>query len=154
MNLVLKEIDEKNYEEILNLKVSKEQEGFIESTKKCLEEASELDLWRTVAICNEDVTIGFAMYGLFLDEGENGRVWLDRLMIDYRYQGKGYGRKSIDVLLKQLYREYSYNNVYLSVYEDNSNAINLYERLGFKFNGELDINGEKVMKIDLKDMEI
>lgn len=31
------------------------------------------------------------------------------------------------------------------MYDDNTFAIHLYEKLGFHFNGELDIHGEKVM---------
>lgn len=93
------------------------------------------------------------MYGLFLNEGEFGRVWLDRIMIGDKYQGKGYGKASVKLLIKRLYKEYGHRKIYLSVYDDNINAIQLYERIGFKFNGEEDTNGEKIMEINLNDME-
>ena len=41
--------------------------------------------------------------------------------------------------------EYSSNTVYLSVYENNRHAIQLYQQLGFRFNGEYDAKGERIM---------
>ncbi|MEG2194433.1 GNAT family N-acetyltransferase [Clostridium sp.] len=145
MKIKLKRVCKENYKEILDLHVGKGQEGFIETTEECLNEAKELSLWRPVGIYNDDILVGFAMYGLFKEEGEFGRVWLDRFMIGCDYQGKGYGRASLKVLISELYDEYNYNEIYLSIYDDNKNAIKLYEDTGFYFNGELDINGEKVM---------
>ncbi|MBU6134780.1 hypothetical protein [Clostridium tertium] len=33
--------------------------------------------------------------------------------------------------------------------ETNDLAIKMYEKIGFQFNGELDINGEKIMKLEV-----
>ncbi len=149
MNLIIKEINNNNLEDILNLKVSKDQLDFIESIEDCLKEASENSIWRPVGIYNDDTAVGFAMYGLFSDEGENGRVWLDRFLISYKYQGQGYGKESVKILIKRLYKEYGYKKIYLSVYDDNKAAIDLYKKVGFSFNGEVDSKGEKIMVIDL-----
>lgn len=85
------------------------------------------------------------MYGLFIEKDESWRVWLDRLLIDHRYQGKGYGKTSVKVLIEHILRKYGNIDIYLSVYEKNKHAIQLYINCGFKFNGALDYNGEKVM---------
>lgn len=154
MNLTLKSISENNYKEILDLKVSREQEGFIETIDECLEEASLSSNWRTVGIYDTDKCVGFAMYALFSNEGENGRVWLDRFLISYEYQGIGYGEGGVRTLLSQLYKEYGYKKIYLSVYDNNITAINLYKKIGFKFNGKSDIKGEKIMVINLESMRL
>lgn len=148
MNLNIKQINEDNYEEIVSLKVTKEQVSFIESIEECLKEAKEYPIWRTVGIYDEDRAVGFAMYGLFIYEGKRGRVWLDRFLISAENQGKGYGKTSVRLLIDIIYKEYGYNKIYLSVYDNNQGAIALYEKIGFKFNGESDINGEKIMVID------
>ncbi|MGL4570810.1 MAG: GNAT family N-acetyltransferase [Clostridium sp.] len=145
MKIKLKRVCKENYKEILDLHIGEGQQGFIETTEECLKEAKERSLWRPVGIYNDDVLIGFAMYGLFKEEGAFGRVWLDRFMIGYEHQRKGYGRASLKVLINTLYDEYNYDEIYLSIYDNNKNAIKLYEDTGFYFNGELDINGEKVM---------
>lgn len=81
------------------------------------------------------------MYGRLEDD----RVWLDRFMIDSKYQGKGCGKASLDFLVNHLKNEYNCDELYLSIFEDNKMAIKLYKDFGFKFNGELDYGGEKVM---------
>ena len=87
------------------------------------------------------------MYGYF-PEPAPGQLWLDRLLIDKKYQGQGYGRQSVLALLHRLYAEYGSETgtVYLSVYMDNSPAIRLYESIGFRFNGKYDSKGEHIME--------
>lgn len=153
MDLKLKKVCDENYSQMVALHVSEGQEGFIETTEECLEEAKELSLWRPVGIYDGDKLVGFAMYGLFESEGEKGRVWLDRFMIGERHQGKGYGKASLCLLIRQIYEEYNYDEVFLSIYDDNVNAIKLYERAGFRFNGEIDTKGEKVMVTALESIK-
>lgn len=70
MNLIIKDINNENYNDALNLKVRKDQEGFIETIEECLDEAKRVPLWRIVGIyCKSDL-IGFAMYGLWKMEGD------------------------------------------------------------------------------------
>ena len=137
-------INSKNRKEAEELSVFSEQSGFIESVSECLREADELELWRPVGIYDSDILIGFAMYGYF-PEPAPGQLWLDRLLIDKKYQGKGYGKQAVLALLDKLHAEYQSDAVYLSVYENNPHAIQLYQQIGFHFNGEYDTNGEKVM---------
>lgn len=149
MKLVIKEINNKNYNEALSLKVKKGQEDFIETVEECLNEAKQIPLRRPVGIYNYNQIIGFAMYGLWENEGTYGRVWLDRFMIGDEFQGRGYGSESLKLILNRIYNEYNRNEIYLSIYENNDLATKMYEKLGFQFNGELDINGEKIMKLEV-----
>lgn len=89
--------------------------------------------------------VGFAMYKYFGFFPPLGRAWLDRLLIDARYQGHGYGAAAVTALCARIRAEYGCRRVYLSVYEDNAPAIRLYEKAGFAFNGQRDVKGEKVM---------
>lgn len=70
---------------------------------------------------------------------------IDRLLIDARYQGRGYGRKALAGLLERLSWEYPERKIYLSVIAGNDVAIRLYGQFGFRFNGEKDVHGEDVM---------
>lgn len=85
------------------------------------------------------------MYGLFQEEGACGRVWLDRFLIDERYQGRHYGEAALRAILARLSAEYARDEVFLSVVDGNDIAFTLYQNHGFALNGELDINGERVM---------
>lgn len=145
MSISLREVTEDNKEEVLQIQVKETQSGYIETVEACLEEAKRCKMYKPVGLYVDESVVGFAMYGFFPEEGDNGRVWMDRLLIDSSFQGKGLGTLSLEALLERLRREFNCEEVYLSVYEDNVVAINMYEKAGFCFNGERDENGEKVM---------
>ena len=143
-------VDETNIDCVARLRVAAGQEHTVETVAQSWEEAKQFDLWRPVAIVADGNMVGFAMYGCWKDEGEAGRVWLDRFLIDVNYQGRGYARPVLTHLLVRMQKEYGCDTIYLSVYADNRVAIRLYESFGFKFNGERDINGELVMVLDIQ----
>lgn len=143
-------VDESNYHEVKHLHIKVEQQGTVESVEECCKEAAQFALWRPTAIADGDLLIGFAMYGLWIDEGEHGRVWLDRFFIDEGCQGKGYAKPVLKLLIKKIIKEYACDQLFLSVYETNETAIRIYESLGFRFNGEFDINNELVMMLEIK----
>lgn len=137
----------RNREAVTKLSGSAEQAGFIESVADCLREADACSRWRPLAIYDDTRLIGFAMYGFFwLPYLPWGRLWMDRLLIDARWQGRGYGTAALKSLLKRLQEEYPRRrNIYLSVVEGNENALSLYKRFGFQITGEKDTHGENVM---------
>lgn len=145
MSLHFEAITAKNRNEAELLQISSAQQGFVESVHDSLIEADNRNFWKPVGIYNGEQLIGFAMYGFFWADPPSGRVWLDRLLIDFHHQRKGYGKAALLALLERLHKQYQCEKVYLSVFEDNVSAIKLYTDVGFVFNGELDIHGEKVM---------
>ncbi len=145
MSIEIREVTEENLKSILELKVGEGQESYIETTEQCLKEAAEEQWYEPVGLYKDRCLVGFAMYGLFINEDINGRVWLDRYLIDGKYQGKGLGSELLEALINHLADKYNYDEIFLSVYDDNMGAIRLYEKFGFKFNGEFDVNKEKVM---------
>ncbi len=147
MKVFLEKITSKNINKIKQLKIKKEQEDYIESIDICLIEAQKNKFWEARAILKDEDIIGFTMFGYFQKEN---RVWLDRLLIDKKYQGYGYGKEAILLLIEEIKKIYNVSKIYLSVYDNNLKAIKLYKRLGFYFNGELDINGELVMEKEIK----
>ncbi|MGE7690938.1 GNAT family N-acetyltransferase [Lysinibacillus sp. NPDC097214] len=141
----IRDITALNKEEVLTLRIADNQQDFIESTEQCLAEAKEDKRFIPVGLYKEDHAVGFAMYGMFPQKDNSQRVWLDRYFIDERYQHKGLGKYFLQQLIQYLVAKYSCQNIYLSVYDNNTVAIQLYKKFGFVFNGELDTKGEKVM---------
>ncbi|NFR38994.1 GNAT family N-acetyltransferase [Clostridium botulinum] len=142
MNLHLEEVTIKNWRSIAALKANENQQNFIESNAYSLAEWKFVPDFHPKAIYDNNKLIGFAMYGYFKKET---RIWLDRFMIDYKYQNKGYGKSSLELLISVMINEYKCNKIYLSTFKDNIGAIKLYEKFGFEFNGEFDENGELIM---------
>lgn len=149
MRLHLEPVTEQNRKHILKLHTAKGQEGFIETVGQCLSEADERSDWRPVGIYDGDLLVGFAMYGYFHEYEPEGRVWMDRLLIDKSHQHKGYGTRAMEMLLERICGEYVCHEVYLSVIPGNHVASNMYQRFGFHFTGEKDVHGEDVMRLRL-----
>jgi len=54
-----------------------------------------------------------------------------------KYRGKGYGKKSYEMVLDYLFNHYNMHMVYLQVADFNPKAKKLYEKVGFKECGRL-----------------
>lgn len=146
MNLEIHDVTATNYRDILQLKVAQSQKEYIETPYECLEDSVEWKQFKPVGLYVNEELVGFAMYGFFQSEGTNGRLWIDRLLIDEQFQGKGYGTQFMKMLMSKVTMEYGQQPIYLSVYPENENAVRLYQKLGFKFTEERDINGEHIMR--------
>ncbi len=149
--LYIKLLEKKEWNDILILEVEESQSGFIESAQECVIEAQTNAYhmcWNFYGIYNSGILIGFAMhgrqtYGII----PYSRVWLDRYMIDKNYQGKGYGKQVLLLIMDELYKHYKTKKIYLSLYEENTVAFNLYLNVGFKKTRVVDSNNERVMTI-------
>ncbi|WP_028042160.1 GNAT family N-acetyltransferase [Candidatus Stoquefichus massiliensis] len=144
MSITIRQVDLNHCSDVLKLEIEANQQNFIESIAECLEEARELVLWRPVELYYNEQLVGFAMYGLWHEQNQD-RVWLDRYLIDKRYQGQGLGKKILAQLLEHIYAEYQCQEIYLSLYDDNHRAMHLYQKFGFIITGEKDMNQETIM---------
>lgn len=145
MNLVFKEITKENWEECIELKVSKGQENFVASNAYSILEANFSEGLYPLAIYDDETMVGFLMY-------EKDDVAKDmgmcRLMIDVKYQNKGYGKAAIIKLLEFIREKYGNTPFYTSFEPENIVAEKLYESIGFRKTGEM-LQDEILLKIDL-----
>ncbi len=133
--------------QITALAVREGQEGFIESPAACLADAEKNAYgisWNIDGIYAAGRLVGFAMHGR-QTWGPFSQVWLDRFLIDGRSQGKGYGRKALELLIPRLSGSYRCKRLFLSVHEENLGAIKLYRSLGFRKTPFRDGHGERIM---------
>lgn len=142
----IRTVTKDNQEEMLSLRVAERQRHFIETIEESLAEAEQWEEFRPVGLYVDDEPVGFAMYGYLGDGKGGGNVWIDRLLIDKNFQGKGFGRHFMELLMQRVSDEYGEQPIYLSVYPVNTDAIRLYEKLGFVFIGEYDSKGEQIMQ--------
>ena len=115
-----------NQTELAALHVSAGQEGFIETVEECLSEARSRSVWRPVGIYADGVPVGFAMYGYW---PKGRRAWLDRLLIDGRYQHRGYGRAAVALLLDRIRREYPKAYLVLAAGGGTTRHLDLLQRV-------------------------
>ena len=138
--ITLKEVTSDNFEAVIKLKVFDEQKEFVASNVFSLAQAKVYPECKPMAVYNDNELVGFVMYGLDLDDNE---YWISRLMIDKKYQRKGYGKAAMLCVLGDLKSIKGMQKVYVSFEPENSGARTLYTQLGFLPDGRV-LEGEIV----------
>jgi diamine N-acetyltransferase len=157
--ITLRKIDWDNWEECISLKVTDEQDDFIATNKYSLAQSYVAQLNdekppMSFAIYNSERMIGFTL--MYHDEAEENEFGDDscygicRFMIDQKFQGNGYGRESMKVVLEYLKSEPQgeASSIYLTYDPENKVAQSLYKSFGFIETGEIS-EGEIVAKLAL-----
>lgn len=160
--LKLEAVNGENIWDILKLDVFEEQQEFVASNSISLSEAYLVLTQQTEAqvfpfgIYDSNTLIGFMMigYGKCWQDApdladKNDNLW--RLMIDKKYQQKGYGRQAVKVAI-QFVKQFPCgpaNYFWLSYEPENQVAKSLYSSSGFYETGERD-HGEWIAKFDLE----
>jgi diamine N-acetyltransferase len=99
------------------------------------------------AIYADETPVGFVMLA---ETPSLGRHYLWRFMIDAKYQGRGYGGRALQLIIRHVKRDKRAKALYLSVVRGRGSADGLYKRFGFDFTGEVK-HGEHVMRLNLAD---
>ncbi|EEL51078.1 MULTISPECIES: GNAT family N-acetyltransferase [Bacillus cereus group] len=142
MNLHICEVTANNWRSVAALNVTKEQQQFIESNAFSLAESLYEENGTSVGLYDEEILIGYAMYGWY--SAKDNSVWLDRFMIDYHFQGNGYAKRFLHLLIQYLQQKFQCKKIYLSLHPENKLAMKLYESFGFRLTGDIDDEGPVV----------
>lgn len=126
---------------VVALRVAPGQETFVASNARSLQQADQQDFCTPLGIHADGELVGFAMYAL---DPDDGNYWVYRLMIDQRFQGRGYGAAALSAVLEQVSALPGCSTILLGVMPANEVAARLYRRLGFVETGDI-VDGEIVM---------
>lgn len=148
MSVTLKEIDEDNWRECIQLKVKEGQERFVATNENGLALAYAHKEMNPRGIYNESMLVGFIMYARDPDDGV---YYINRLMIDEKYQGKGFGREALKILIHEL-KEMGVESVDILHRPDNRVAIKLYESLGFELT-DATVKDEVVSNLNIRNLK-
>jgi len=144
MNVTLREITRDNFEECCDLDIAENQKAFVSSNTFSLAESKFFPEYVPLAIYAGDTMVGFLMYGQ--DELDGESVWmLMRFMVDRHYQGRGYGRAAMQLLVEEIRTKSGSPSLYTSIMPGNTIAQNLYSSLGFEDSGDIE-DGELVLR--------
>ena len=131
--ILLKPITVENFWSVSKIKISKDQEQYIPDNIFLMAMSIVLPQCTPLAIYSDNDIVGFLMYGP--DENKEN-YWIHIMMIDYKYQGKGYAKESFQKILSEIKKDKNVHKILLAVNKGNVNAVKIYEKLGFKFNGK------------------
>jgi diamine N-acetyltransferase len=147
MSIHLKPVTRENFDDILSLKLTEIQKGFVASNVYSIAQSKVEPECVPLAIYVQTTLIGFAMYAL--DRNDN-HYWIYRLMVDLNHQGKGYGRAAVKALVEKIRRLPGCDKILISAAPENDVALTLYRSEGFADTGKM-IDGEVVLCLTLTD---
>jgi diamine N-acetyltransferase len=146
MTITLRPITRENVVDCVRLQTTEAQKHFVADNGMSLAQAYVDPNLVPRAVYADDTLVGFVMYGR---DPTTNVDWIIRVMIDQRYQGRGYGRATMHELIAQLSQQPDCAEIRLSFEPDNVVAERLYDSLGFERTGEID-DGEVVMRLRVK----
>ena len=150
VTVTLREITEDNDQSVLALRCTPDQERFVTSVASSLAEAAEYphaNPWFR-AVYTNDRPVGFVMLSWDVEPQPPeiiGPWFLWKLLIDHRHQRKGYGREVVEQIV-ELVRGQGAEELLTSHVPGEGGPAGFYARLGFVPTGELDPDGEIILR--------
>ena len=151
--VTLREISPENEAAIRALRVSPGQEVFVASVGESLEEAAsapEAHPWVRAVYAGAE-PVGFVMLGFNMPEGHPDYPWryfLWRLLIDARYQRRGYGHAAMALVIEIVRSSPGGTELVTTIQPGDGGPAPFYRSLGFEATGEW-FDGEQVYRLAL-----
>jgi diamine N-acetyltransferase len=138
----LQPVTAQNWNALIKLKVGDDQTHFVASNLYSIAEAQfgfeehgHWDLY-PFGVYVDNQPVGFVMHGLNFSH-PRFQAFILRLMVDQQFQGKGYGREIMQLVLDRFREDERIKNVGISYEPENEPAQKLYASLGFVEPGEM-----------------
>ncbi len=151
--ITLREVGAANISAVEQLRVRAGQEMFVDDVVRSLAEAKSRPASRPWfrAIYADETPVGFLMIGDGVPSDDESIRWpyyLWRMLIDGRYQGRGYGRSALDRLVEYLRTRPGAEELVTSIVPGEGSPLGFYLRYGFEETGEW-FDHEQVLRLTL-----
>jgi len=147
----LERLTRDNWRQVITLDIADDQRRFLE-TPSVLYGVAEVQFHPTYipyAVYDGDTVVGFAVYGCTPEDA--ARWWIPLILIDHRYQGKGFGRAAMQAIIVSIRQQApDCREIALSYKPDNVAAERLYLSLGFEKTDEIDERGQVTARLIVK----
>jgi len=150
--VTLRPIGNANREAVEALDVSQRQQRFVSNAADSIREAAREPDGRALywAVYADEIPVGFVM--ISDDVGSPGYfpqyVW--KLFIDERYQGRGYGTATLDVVADYFRRRPDVTIMRTSCGQGERSQLGFYERYGFEQTGDIVFDNELLLEYELR----
>lgn len=149
----IRHITIENWKDIINLKVRDDQKHFVSSNLYSIAQSKFGDEYEghwdlfPFGIYDDNQPVGFLMYALNYGHPTH-QAFVQRLMVDEKFQGKGYGRFALNWILDFFRADERIKMAGITYEPNNEVARKLYADLGFVETGRiLDGETEAMLKI-------
>ncbi len=141
----LREVTKDTLRTIIRLKVAPAQEHFVASNAFSIAEAHFSDIAWFRAIYAGETPVGFIMLA---DDPDKPEYFLWRLMIDADQQGKGFGRRAVQLLIDHVKARPGATELLVSYVPGEGSPRDFYLKLGFQDTGRVE-EDEVVLRLPL-----
>jgi diamine N-acetyltransferase len=151
--LTLREITASNRSDVESLGVTAEQAAFVTGVAESLVEAAETPgacPWYRAVYAGES-PVGFVMISDNIPPNRTeylGPYFLWRLLVDTRWQGRGYGRRALDLTVAYVRTRPRAERLLTSFVPGDGSPVGFYLKYGFVPTGEV-FDGEPVLELPL-----
>lgn len=148
----LRPIDESNREAVEALEVSPVQQQFVSNVADSLLEAAAEPDGRALywAVYDDETPVGFVMISDEVGGPDYIAHYLWKLFIDERYQGRGFGTATLDLIVKYFRDRPGVDVMWTSAGQGDGSPIGFYERYGFEQTGEIVFDNEVLLRLALR----
>jgi diamine N-acetyltransferase len=131
-DIQLVDVDAANWRGVAAVTPRPEQERFVAATTYYLCLCHYGDVWRPLAVVEGQDVVGYVQWGI----DDDGSHWIGGLVVDALHQGRGVGRRIVELLIERLAEAAGAAGLALSYDPANAPARRLYASLGFVETGE------------------
>lgn len=143
MSITLRPVTADNFDEVACLPLLADQRAYLAGNAYSIAEASFFPHLVTRAVYAGERPIGFMMYAKPAPGDDSGEFGIWRFMISSDHQGKGYGRKALELLITEMRTHTGVRRISISYLPQNERAGRFYASFGFHETG-IDEDGEMV----------
>lgn len=149
VEVILREINKENWEACSKLTLSTSQGGLVAPNLYSIADSKFEPWFMQLAVYHGDDVVGFVMYGLDPDDGKH---WIYRLMVDHKYQGNGYGKATMNEVIRMLREVSDCKEIFAGYKPQNLIAGSLLSSFGFRRTGQM-LQGEYITRLDMRGCE-
>ena len=148
----LQPLTESNRAEVEALCTSPAQERFVSSVVDSLLEAAEEPGGRAIywAVYDDETPVGFVMISDEVDGPEYFPQYLWKLLIDERYQRRGYGTATLDLIVEYFRNRPGVEAMRTSAGQGKGSPLPFYEGYGFERTGDIVFDNEVLLRLQLR----
>ncbi len=132
MDICLKDITKDNWLDMIELKITKEQENYVALNSESIACSKFYDDYVNKGIYLDNTAIGFMQYFPNHYEGKPNEIYIDQLMIDVNHQGQGYGKKAIQLVLSEIKKMPQYQTISICYVQGHTVMKKFFENFGFE----------------------
>ena len=145
----LQPVTQENFRACIKLHVAESQKQFVAPNMYTIAEAYIDPKLTPYAIADGGTVVGLVATEIVPENEIYDRYWIPRFMVGEAFQGKGYGRKGMELTIDMLSKYEDCERVRLSVVPSNADSIGFYQQIGFVLTDEY-IEDERVMDYYIK----